>query len=136
MQMRSTEVHSLEEKARREQEALEARRQEMKRASAVQEQKPKPVRRERPVPDSIPGDPEQMSISDWLFTICWIRIPFFGFLYACVVALRRGNNRTKKNYAAAYIIYRLLVLVLTVAVLYVFYKVGLDFVDQMLSYVK
>ena len=123
MQMRSTEVHSPEEKARREQEALEARRQEMKRASAVQEQKTKPVRRERPVPDSIPGNPEQMSISDWLFTICWIRIPFFGFLYACVVALRRGNNRTKKNYAAAYIIYRLLVLVLTVAVLYVFYKV-------------
>ena len=52
------------------------------------------------------------------------------------IALSKKTHPAKKNFARGYLIYRCLVLILSVTVLYVLYQIGLNFIDQMLSFVK
>lgn len=75
-------------------------------------------------------------VSQWFLSICWIKIPIVGFIYALFLALYKKTPYDKKNFARGYLLYRLLVLLLAFTVLYVLYKIGLDFVDQLLSMVS
>lgn len=71
----------------------------------------------------------------WFQTFCWMHIPVFGFFYMLILSLREKTPEEKKAFARAYVLYRVLVMILACTLLYVLYKVGLNFVDQMLSYV-
>lgn len=73
-------------------------------------------------------------IGQWFQTLCWIKIPVFGFFYALVLALRKKTPLRRKSFAIAYLLYRILVLLLAVTILYVLYKIGLGFVDEILRY--
>lgn len=81
-------------------------------------------------------DAEGVSVSEWFLSVCWIKIPVIGFIYVLVLALSKKTHQAKKNFARGYLIYRCLVLILSVTVLYVLYQIGLNFIDQMLSFVK
>ena len=81
-------------------------------------------------------DAEGVSVSEWFLSVCWIKIPVIGFIYVLVLALGKKTHPAKKNFARGYLIYRCLVLILSVTVLYVLYQIGLNFIDQMLSFVK
>ena len=81
-------------------------------------------------------DAEGVSVSEWFLSVCWIKIPVIGFIYVLVLALSKKTHPAKKNFARGYLIYRCLVLILSVTVLYVLYQIGLNFIDQMLSFVK
>ncbi len=76
------------------------------------------------------------TVSQWFLSICWMNIPLIGFVYALVLAFGRKTPRDKKNFAKGYILYRLLVLLLAVTIMYIIYKVGLSFVDELLSLVR
>jgi len=73
-------------------------------------------------------------IGQWFQMLCWIKIPVFGFFYILVMALRKKTPQRKKTFAIAYLLYRILVLLLAMTILYVLYKVGLGFVDEILRY--
>lgn len=81
-------------------------------------------------------DAEGVSVSEWFLSICWIKIPVIGFIYVLTLALSKKTHQAKRNFARGYLIYRCLVVILSVTVLYVLYQVGLSFVDQLLSFVK
>ena len=70
----------------------------------------------------------------WFQTFCWMHIPLVGFWYMVVVALRKKTPKEKKAFARAYILYRILVLILACTILYIFYRMGLSFLEQILSY--
>jgi hypothetical protein len=70
----------------------------------------------------------------WFQMLCLMHIPIFGFLYMLVLALRRKTPPQKKSFAAAYILYRILVLLLAGTIVFVLYRVGLSFVDEILKY--
>lgn len=72
----------------------------------------------------------------WFQTFCWMHIPVVGFWYMVVVACRRTTPKEKKAFARAYLLYRLLVLILACTLLYIFYRMGLSFVEQILSYIE
>lgn len=74
-------------------------------------------------------------VGQWFQMFCWMHIPIFGFWYMVVTALRKKNPEEKRAFAKAFIIYRLLVLILAFTLLYVLYRMGLDFIEQILSYV-
>ena len=80
-------------------------------------------------------DAEGVSVSQWFLSVCWLKIPVFGFLYALFLAFSPKTHLSKRNFARGYLIYRILVLVLSVTVLYVIYKLGLDLIEQLLSFV-
>ena len=73
-------------------------------------------------------------IGQWFQMICFIKIPVFGFLYILVLAFRRKTPQRKRTFAIAYLLYRILVLLLALTILYILYKVGLGFVDEILRY--
>lgn len=81
-------------------------------------------------------DAEGVSVSEWFLSICWIKIPVIGFIYVLVLALSKKTHPAKKNFARGYLVYRCLVLILSLTIMYVLYQVGLSFIDDMLSFVK
>ena len=81
-------------------------------------------------------DAEGVTVSEWFLSICWIKIPIVGFIYILILALSGKTHQAKKNFARGYLIYRCLVIILSVTILYVLYQVGLSFVDELLSFVK
>ena len=74
-------------------------------------------------------------IGQWFQTFCWMHIPIFGFWYMVVLAVRKRTPEEKKTFARAYVLYRVLVMLLAITILYVFYRMGLSFVEQILAYI-
>lgn len=72
----------------------------------------------------------------WFQTFCWMHIPIVGFWYMVMIACRRKTPKEKKAFARAYILYRVLVLILAGTLLYIFYRMGLSFFEQILSYIE
>ena len=81
-------------------------------------------------------DAEGVSVSEWLLSICWIKRPVIGFVYVLILALSKKIHPAKKNFARGYLVYRCLVLILSLTIMYVLYQVGLSFIDDMLAFVK
>lgn len=79
-------------------------------------------------------DAEGVTVSQWFLSVCWLKIPVFGFLYALFLAFSPKVHLSKRNFARGYLIYRTLVLVLSITVLYVLYKLGVDLIEQLLSF--
>ncbi len=75
-------------------------------------------------------------IGNWFQTFCYMRIPIIGFIYILVMAFSKKTPEYKKEFAKGYILYKVLVWILAIVLLYCLYKVGLDFVDGMLSFIK
>lgn len=75
------------------------------------------------------------SIGQWFQTLCWMNIPFIGFLYMFILALRKSTSKEKKQFAIAFMLYKLLVWLLAFTVLFIFYKMGLSFMEQILAYI-
>lgn len=73
--------------------------------------------------------------SSWFQTICWLNIPVFGFFYMLALLIRKKTPAHKKNFIIGYIMYKALVLLLAVVLVYWLYKSGLDFIDGMLKYI-
>ena len=90
--------------------------------------------------DEILEDGEEQSshplaaIGKWFQVLCFMNIPVLGFLYMLIRMLRKKTPAEHRYFAAAYLLYRVLVLLLAVTVLYILYRVGLDFVDTILQY--
>ena len=75
-------------------------------------------------------------IGRWFQTICFIHVPVVGYFYMIVLAVRKNTPPAKKDFAKAYLLYRILVLILAFAILFVLYQIGLDLVDGLLKYAK
>lgn len=73
-------------------------------------------------------------ISGWFQTICFMNIPVIGVIYLIVMAVRKKTPPDKKNFAIAYIIYKVLVWLLALTLIYCLYKVGLNLIDGILKY--
>ena len=76
------------------------------------------------------------NLGQWFQTICWMHIPVIGFWYLVIVAIRRKTPKEKKTFAKAYILFRILVLILAFTILYIFYRMGISFLEQILSYIN
>lgn len=73
-------------------------------------------------------------VGQWFQVLCLMHIPVFGFFYMLVVALKKKTPPQKKSFAMAYVLYRILVLLLACTIIFVIYRVGLSFVDELLKY--
>ena len=74
------------------------------------------------------------NVSQWFHLLCCMNIPIIGFIYMLVLSLRKKTPPQKRAFAIAYVLYRILVLILAGTILFVLYKVGLSFVEQILNY--
>ncbi len=74
-------------------------------------------------------------IGQWFQTICMLKIPVAGFIYMIVLLASKKTPVEKKSFLWGYFIYKALVWILAIVLIYCLYKVGLDFVDEMLKYI-
>lgn len=72
----------------------------------------------------------------WFQTICYMNIPIIGFIYLLVLAISKKTPEERKDFARGYLIYKVLVWILAIVLIYCLYKLGLEFVDGMLSFIK
>ena len=75
------------------------------------------------------------AVGQWFQTFCWMHIPIFGFWYMVVLAIRKKTPEEKRTFARGYVLYRILVFILALTIIYVFYRMGLSFIEQILAYV-
>lgn len=75
-------------------------------------------------------------VGKWFQTICFIHVPVVGVFYMLVLAIRKSTPPVKKDFAKAYLLYRILVLLLAFALLFVLYRIGLDLIDSLLRFAK
>lgn len=74
-------------------------------------------------------------VGRWFQTICWINIPVIGLLYLLVLLISKNTSKHRKNFILGYLLYKLLVWMLAILLIYCLYKMGIDFIDNMLDYV-
>ena len=132
---------SAQEKAVRQQELLEQKRRAVAAKNAETDAAPTSERdRSWAMREKLLEDKEVMekyvSVSRWFLSICWMQIPVIGIIYVFVLAFGRKTPPAKKSFARAYLLYRVLVLFLTVVIIYVLYRIGVNFIDGILQYVK
>lgn len=86
--------------------------------------------------DMTPGYRGTVMVSSWFVTICCIQIPIVGLIILLVMSFSRKTAPSKKSFARAYLIYRILVWVITAVILFVLLRFGLSFYSNILSYVR
>lgn len=128
--------HSNEAKERKHQELVQKKQKKQQEVRREKQEKKKKMLTRSFQKAVAFDDAEGVSVSEWFLSVCWIKIPVVGFIYVLVLALSKKTHPAKKNFARGYLIYRCLVLILSVTVLYVLYQVGLSFIDELLSFVK
>lgn len=73
-------------------------------------------------------------VGQWFQMLCFMNIPIFGFFYMLILAIRKSTPPYRKTFAIAYILYRILVMILAMTILFVLYQIGLSFIDEILKY--
>lgn len=76
-----------------------------------------------------------MPASKWFFTFMCMNIPVIGWLYLLSKAFGKKENQLR-DFAKAYLLYKLVFLVISLVLLGILIYVGLDIADKLLAYME
>ncbi len=89
-----------------------------------------------PSPQASQGEREESTpIHDWFFTFMCMNIPLIGWIYLISLAFSKKQTE-RKNFARAYLFYKLLFLMIGIVLLGILLYIGLDMIDQILAYME
>ncbi|MCD8083847.1 MAG: hypothetical protein LUE86_10155 [Clostridiales bacterium] len=74
-------------------------------------------------------------VSSWFFTFMCMNIPVIGWFYLIWLAFNKKKVR-RRNFARAYLFYKLIFLGISAILLGILIWVGLDLLDQLLAYMQ
>lgn len=80
-----------------------------------------------------PGYIRRSSIRSWFQTFMIMNIPIAGWFYLLYLAVSKRSDQ-RKDFAKAYLIYKLVFLLVALAILAILMYVGLDAADKVLRY--
>lgn len=78
---------------------------------------------------------EDSPVHQWFFTFMCINIPFIGWIYLFYLAFSKKRTE-RRNFARAYLFYKLLFLVISIILLGIIVYISLDILDQLLAYME
>lgn len=78
--------------------------------------------------------PALVPVHSWFVTFMCMNIPLIGWLYLFILAF--SAKGPKKEFARAYILYKLVFLILALAILAVAFHYGMLFLDKVLAYME
>ncbi len=93
------------------------------------------------LPDSSPEEnkektrEEPSQVHHWFFTFMCMNIPIIGWIYLFYLAFNK-KYCDRRNFARAYLFYKLVFLILSVLILGILVYIGLDLLDQLLAYME
>lgn len=76
-----------------------------------------------------------VSAGSWFVTLMCMNIPVIGWFYLIILAFSKSAG-AKKGFARAYILYKFIFLLITLAILAVAVHYGLEFLDKVLAYME
>lgn len=79
--------------------------------------------------------PAVVPVRSWFVTFMCMNIPIIGWIYLLILAFSKDAG-AKKDFARAYLIYKVVFLLITLAILAVFVHYGLILLDQLLAYME
>lgn len=79
-----------------------------------------------------PGYIRRSPARSWFNTFMIMNIPIIGWLYLLILAF--GKKDQRKDFAKAYLIYKLVFLLVALAIIALLLRVGMDAADQLLQY--
>lgn len=78
---------------------------------------------------------ERDSIHNWFFTLMCMDIPIVGFIYLCYLGFNK-KNMDRRNFARAYLIYKVLFLIISAIIMAILVKIGMKALDMLLAYME
>lgn len=84
---------------------------------------------------SVKPFPEDSPVRDWFFTFMCMNIPIVGWIYLARLA-RGKNGSARRNFARAYLFYKLVFLAVSAVILGILIYIGLDMLDHLLAYME
>lgn len=76
---------------------------------------------------------KKMSTLDWLYLLLTVNIPILGWLVVIVGSIGKHKPIEKKKFCRAYILFKLIILIITVVALVLIFSFALDMMEQVLS---
>ena len=83
----------------------------------------------------IPYDSRPIEISEWFHTFMCMNIPVAGWIYLLRLAFGKKDNQLR-DFARAYLLYKLVFLIISLILLGILVYIGLDIVDKVLAYME
>lgn len=74
------------------------------------------------------------SILSWFNTFMIMNIPFIGWIYLLILSLRKKDQR--KDFARAYLVYKLVFLLVALAIIAMCLYAGMEAADMLLEYIN
>ena len=78
------------------------------------------------------GQPGEASVHSWFFTLMCMNVPIAGWIYLFYLAFNRKNTG-RRNFARAYLLYKLLFFLLSAALLAALVYAGMQVADKVLD---
>lgn len=120
--------------------------EELKQIHAeAEKEEPAPAGAEDDLPDAEEEEEEDTeteaaaavpSFLNWFITFLIMDIPVFGFITLLVWALGKNTDPVKKTFARARILYRVIFTVITLAILYVLFRLAVPRLEHLLDYLQ
>lgn len=98
--------------------------QEAPKSRKKRKPRPRPAQAQAPV-----------SVGSWFVTLMCMNIPVIGWIYLIILACSRSAG-AKKGFAKAYLLYKFIFLLITLAILAVAVHYGLEVLDKVLAYME
>lgn len=84
-------------------------------------------------PETSSEVPVSVPIRHWFVTLMCMNLPIIGWIYLIILACGRCKD-SRKDFAKAYLLYKLVFLLLSLAILAVALHYGLEILDKVLAY--
>lgn len=89
---------------------------------------------EKAVP-AIETDLSKAPVHTWFFTFMCMNIPIIGWFYLLYLAFNKKKTG-RRNFARAYLFYKLIFLLISAVILGIFIYIGLGLLEQLLAYME
>ena len=77
----------------------------------------------------------EASVHHWFFTFMWINIPVIGWFYLFYLAFNK-KYLDRQSFARAYLLYKLIFLIIGIIILAILIHIGMELLDQLLVYME
>lgn len=84
---------------------------------------------------AIETDLSKAPVHAWFFTFMCMNIPIIGWFYLLYLAFNKKKTE-RRNFARAYLFYKLIFLLISAVILGIFIYIGLGLLEQLLAYME
>lgn len=84
---------------------------------------------------AIETDLAKAPVHSWFFTFMCMNIPIIGWFYLLYLAFNKKKTE-RRNFARAYLFYKLIFLLISAVILGIFIYIGLGLLEQLLAYME